>query len=197
MTVMILHDCPPLPDLEPISPGVKWHEQWEATDSYNIHPTERLPSGHTLPWRAWRTAIRVRSGRSAQASTPTKKHPWAKSVCAAPRTTNCRHFGETEQRRHGEIGGSSYAVAERRCRHDMMMTTISSCFTPVHALMFVINSVLGLESPGCFPFQYQHCRPTFHYQHLSFQYQQYEFVIRPTSLNIGIRIFYFVIVGIR
>ena len=41
----------------------KWQEQWEQTDSnqkrYNIHPKERLPDGHTLPWRAWRTASRV------------------------------------------------------------------------------------------------------------------------------------------
>ena len=28
--------------------------------------------------------------------------------------------GETEQGRHCEIGGSSCAVVERRCRHDMM-----------------------------------------------------------------------------
>ena len=36
-------------------------------------PKERLPSGHTLPWRAWRTANRVRSG---QAATPAAKHIW-------------------------------------------------------------------------------------------------------------------------
>ena len=33
-----------------------WQEQWEQTGSnlkrYNIHPKERLPSGHTLSWRA-------------------------------------------------------------------------------------------------------------------------------------------------
>ena len=53
----------------------KWQEQWEQTDSnlkrYNIHPKERLPRGHTLPWRAWRTANRVCSG---QAATPAAKH---------------------------------------------------------------------------------------------------------------------------
>ena len=66
----------------------KWQEQWEQTDSnlkrYNIDPKERLPSGHTLPWRAWRTSNRVRSG---QAATPAAKHLWgyrdSKTVCAA------------------------------------------------------------------------------------------------------------------
>ena len=43
------------------------NNQWEATQSnlkkYDIHPKEQLPSGDTLPWRTWRTANRVRSGR--------------------------------------------------------------------------------------------------------------------------------------
>ena len=34
---------------------------------------ERLPSGHMLPWHAWRMANRVRSG---QVATPAAKHLW-------------------------------------------------------------------------------------------------------------------------
>ena len=55
----------------------KWQEQWEQTDSklkrYNIHPRERLPGGHTLPWRTWRTANR---GHSGQTATSAAKHLW-------------------------------------------------------------------------------------------------------------------------
>ena len=84
----------------------KWQEQWEQTDSNlercNIHPNERLPSGHTLPWRAWRTANRVRSG---QAATPAAKHLWGyreskTCMCGAATCdlkhimTSCTHFGE-------------------------------------------------------------------------------------------------------
>ena len=32
--------------------------------------------------------------------------------------------GETEKRRHGESGGSSCAVAERSCKHNMMMISM-------------------------------------------------------------------------
>ena len=53
----------------------KSQEQQEATESnlkeYDIHSIERLPSGHTLPWRAWRTAKRV---RSVQAATSAVRH---------------------------------------------------------------------------------------------------------------------------
>ena len=84
----------------------KWQEQWEQTDSnlkrYNIHPKERLPSGHTLPWRAWRTSNRVRSG---QAATQAAKHLWGyrdskNCMCGAATCdlnhimTSCTHFGE-------------------------------------------------------------------------------------------------------
>ena len=84
----------------------KWQEQWEQTDSnlkrYNIDPKERLPSGHTLPWRAWRTSNRVRSG---QAATPAAKHLWGyrdskNGMCGAATCdlnnimTSCTHFGE-------------------------------------------------------------------------------------------------------
>ena len=84
----------------------KWQEQWEQTDSnlkrYNINPKERLPSGHTLPWRAWRTSNRVRSG---QAATPAAKHMWGyrdskNCMCGAATCdlnhimTSCTHFGE-------------------------------------------------------------------------------------------------------
>ena len=66
----------------------KWQEQWEQTYSnlkrYHIHRKERLPSGHTLPWLAWQTSNRVRSG---QAATPAAKHLWgyrdSNTVCAA------------------------------------------------------------------------------------------------------------------
>ena len=93
----------------------KWQEQWEATQSnlntHEVHPKEQLPNGHTLPWRAWRTANRVRSG---QAATPEAKHlldyreseTW---VCGAVTCdlghimTNCRHFGERPNR--DEIAG--------------------------------------------------------------------------------------------
>ena len=37
--------------------------------------------------------------------------------------TSRKHFGETEQRRHSENGGSICVVTERRCRHNMMNTT--------------------------------------------------------------------------
>ena len=47
----------------------KWQERREQTDSnlkrYNIDQKERLPSGHTLPWRAWRTSNRLRSVQAA------------------------------------------------------------------------------------------------------------------------------------
>ena len=47
----------------------KWQEQWDATQSnrkkYDVHPKERLPSGHTLLLRTWRTSNRVRSGQAA------------------------------------------------------------------------------------------------------------------------------------
>ena len=83
-------------------------EQWEKTDSnlerYDIHLKERHPSGHTLPWRAWRTANRVRSG---QAATPAAKHLWGyreskncSPICGAATcdlnhiVTSCPHFGE-------------------------------------------------------------------------------------------------------
>ena len=101
---------------EPAEPRVaKWQEQWEATQSnlntHEVHPKEQLPNGHTLPWRAWRTANRVRSG---QAATPAAKHllgyreseTW---VCGAVTCdlghimTNCRHFGERPNR--DEIAG--------------------------------------------------------------------------------------------
>ena len=91
---------------------VMWQEQWEATQSnlktYDVHPKEQLPSGHTLPWR---TANRVRSG---QAATPTVKHLWGYResetyVCGVATCdlghvmTNCRHFGERPKR--DEIAG--------------------------------------------------------------------------------------------
>ena len=114
----------------------KWQHQWEATQSnlkkYDIHPKEQLPSGDTLPWRTWRTANRVRSG---QAATPAAKHLWGyrenkHCMCGAATCdlnhimTSCTHFkGDTEQRRHRRNGGSSCAMDERRCRHDMMMTS--------------------------------------------------------------------------
>ena len=84
----------------------KWQEQWEKTDSnlkrYNIHPKERLPGGHTLPWRAWRTANRVHSGQTA---TSAAKHLWgyrASKICMCGAATcdlnhimiSCTHFGE-------------------------------------------------------------------------------------------------------
>ena len=84
----------------------KWQEQWGQTDSnlkrYNIPPNELLPSGHTLPWRAWRTSNRVRSG---QAAIPAAKHLWGYRVskncmCGAATCdlnhimTSCTHFGE-------------------------------------------------------------------------------------------------------
>ena len=79
--------------------------------------------------RTWRTANRVRSG---QAATPATKHLWGyreskTCMCGAATCdlghimTNCRHFGERpwEQRRHCKNGGSSCAMDERRCRHDI------------------------------------------------------------------------------
>ena len=110
----------------------KWQEQWEATESnlklYDVHPKEQLPSGHTLPWRTWRTANRVRSGHAAA---PAAKHLWGyreseNCVCGAATCdlghimTSCRHFGEkAKHRRNCRNGGSSRTTDERRCRHDM------------------------------------------------------------------------------
>ena len=46
----------------------KWQEQWEATQSnlkkYDVHPKEQLTSGHTRPWRTWRTANRMLNYRA-------------------------------------------------------------------------------------------------------------------------------------
>ena len=82
-----------------------------TTDSnlkkYNIHPKERPPSppsGHTLPWRTWRTAKRVRSKQA-----PAAKHLWGyresnKCTCGAATCdlkdimTRCKHFGERPSR---------------------------------------------------------------------------------------------------
>ena len=84
----------------------KWQEHLEQTDSNlkscNVHPKVRFPSGHTLSWREWRTANRVRSG---QAATPTATHMWGyreskNYMCGAATydmyhiKTRCTHFGE-------------------------------------------------------------------------------------------------------
>ena len=129
----------PTPCLDASPPAearvAKWQEQWEATQSnlkkYDVHPKEQLPSGHTLPWRTWRTANRVRSG---QAATPVAKHLWGyreseTCVCGAAGhfMTSCRHFGgETKQRRNCRNGGSSSMMDERRWRHDINEPTFSS-----------------------------------------------------------------------
>ena len=79
----------------------KWQEQWEQTDSNlkrYIHPKDRLPSGHTLPWRAWWTANQVRSGQAATRQ---------RNICGATERaknaatcdlnhimTSCTYFGE-------------------------------------------------------------------------------------------------------
>ena len=110
----------------------KWQNQWEATQSnlkkYDIHPKEQLPSGDTLPWRTWRTANRVRSG---QAATPAAKHLLPREQTLYVRRSHMRSEsyhdelhtfrGDTKQRRHRRNGGSSCAMDERRCGHDMMM----------------------------------------------------------------------------
>ena len=85
----------------------KWQEQWEATDRnlklYDIHPKERLLSGHTLPW--W-MANRVRSG---QAAAPAAKHlrgyrESKNCMCSAATCDlshilmSCKHFGERQSR---------------------------------------------------------------------------------------------------
>ena len=63
----------------------KWQEQWEATESNlklcDVHPKEQPPSGHTLPWRAWRTANRVRSGQLGC-------HPGSEASVGLPRERN-------------------------------------------------------------------------------------------------------------
>ena len=63
----------------------KWQEQSEAIDSrltkYDIHPKERLPSGHTLPRRVWRTANRVRSGQPATHTIPATSQPVIMTGC--------------------------------------------------------------------------------------------------------------------
>ena len=117
---------------------------WEATQSnlkkYDIHPKEQLPSGHNshkLPWRTWRTANRVGSGVRT-GCTLAAKHLWG--YRASKTYIHVRHchmrswphydelptfWGETKQRRHCENGGSSCAMDERHCRHDMMIIVSS------------------------------------------------------------------------
>ena len=84
--------------------------------------------GHTLPWRTWRTANRVRSG---QPVTLSAKHLWSyrdsKNCMRHIHMRSQPHYDElqtlrevTEQRRHCENGRSICAVAECRSRHDMM-----------------------------------------------------------------------------
>ena len=97
-------------------PRGKLRTEYSETESFSIgkgvrhgwvvcfqpDPKERLPSGHTLPWRAWRTSNRVRSG---QAATPAAKHLWGyrdskNCMCCAATCdlnhimTSCTHFGE-------------------------------------------------------------------------------------------------------
>ena len=96
------HQTTDRPATQPPSPPTRE----ESTDSnlkrYNIDPKERLPSGHTLPWRAWRTSNRMRSG---QAATPAAKPMWGyrdnkNCMCGAATCdlnhimTSCTHFGE-------------------------------------------------------------------------------------------------------
>ena len=90
----------------------KWQEQWEATQSnmktYDVHPKEQLPSGHTLPWRTWRTANRVRSG---QAATPAVKHLWGyrKSETCVCGAATC-DLGQPSALRTGCHPGSEASV---------------------------------------------------------------------------------------
>ena len=91
----------------------KWQELWEQTDSnlkrYNIHLKERLPSGHTLPWRAWRTANRECSG---QAATLAEKHLWGYRE-----SKNCIHVQRTHMRsesNHDELHTFLWRKTERR-----------------------------------------------------------------------------------
>ena len=92
---------------------------------YDIHPIERLPSGHTLPWCTWGTANGMRSG---QAATLAAKHLWGyreSKTCMCDLgniKTNCRHFGERLNRDDmATLEGQACVVAEHRYRHDMMM----------------------------------------------------------------------------
>ena len=54
--------------------------------------------------------------------------------------------GDTEQRRHRRNGGSSCAMDERRCRHDMMMIRWT-CIVPSHLSLLFLNSVHCLVIP--------------------------------------------------
>ena len=90
----------------------KWQEQWEATQSnlktYDIHPKEQLPSGHTQPWRTCMADGQLSFARD-------RLPPRQRSICGATGTFR----GETKQRRNCRNGGSSRTMDEHRCRHDM------------------------------------------------------------------------------
>ena len=67
--------------------------------------------------------------RAGQAPTPAAKHMWGyreseNCMCGTCDLnhimTSYTHFGETERRRHCGNEGWICAVAECRCRHDMM-----------------------------------------------------------------------------
>ena len=90
----------------------KWQEQWEQPDSnlkrYDIHPKEQLTSGHTLPWRAWRTANRMRSGQAATlVAKYLRGYYESKNCMCGAATCDLNHNdelhtfrGETEHRQH-------------------------------------------------------------------------------------------------
>ena len=100
----------------------KWQNQWEATQSnlkkYDIH---RVHGGRPTECARDRLPPRQRNICGATVRTNT--------VCAAqPMRSEPYHDeqhtfrGDTKQRRHRRNGGSSCAMDERCCRHDMMMT---------------------------------------------------------------------------
>jgi len=67
----------PLMDSPPAARQRMWQNNWEKTESslktFSIEPGEHLPAGRNLPWRTWRTANRIRSGKAA---TPANKKLW-------------------------------------------------------------------------------------------------------------------------
>ena len=103
----------------------KWQEQWEQTDSnqkrYNIHPKERLPRGHTLPWRAWRTANRVHVSET-YVGLPGEQNMYVRRSHMRPESYHDKLHKfrrETERRRHCGTEGWICAVADCRCRLDI------------------------------------------------------------------------------
>ena len=125
----------------------KWQHQWEATQSnlktYDIHPKEHTVVTHCRGVHGGRPTECVRD----------RLPPRERNICGATVKTNTVGLcaaqphaitfrGDTEQRRHRINGGSSCAMDERRCRHNMMMihsTTMDNTMVNAAQVMELIG----------------------------------------------------------